>query len=165
MQTFVIKNGVVQNVIEISGMSRTEYEQLEQCQLIDVEDFTGVNIGDTYAADTGLFYREGKRLDALHAIAIRDNLLKASDYAAMPDYPCSDMERTGWLAYRQALRDIPEQEGYPDTIVWPEPPAREKASRTLIGDVTLHGSQIQAVSDRGDFVEDVIAEMAMQVYV
>ena len=33
MQTFVVKNGVVQNVIEINGMSREEYERLEQCQL------------------------------------------------------------------------------------------------------------------------------------
>lgn len=164
MQTFVIKGGVVQNVIEINGMSRAEYEQLEQCVLVDVEGHFGVNIGDIYDAQTGLFYRDGVRVDMLNALAIREARLKASDYAMMPDYPCSETERAGWIAYRQALRDITEQAGYPDTIVWPEPPVREKATSTLLGSVQLQSAQIQAVSDRGEFVEDVIAEMAMQVY-
>ena len=162
MQTFVVKNGVVQNVIEINGMSREEYERLEQCQLVDVEDYAGVDIGDTY--DGAHFYREGVRLDALFAITIRNNMLKASDYAVMPDYPCGETERAGWLAYRQALRDIPEQQGYPDAIVWPEPPKREKAQNTLIGQAQLQSAQIQAVSDRGEFVEDCLAEMATVVY-
>ncbi len=127
MQTFVIKDGVVRNVIEIGGMSRMEYEQLEQCKLVDVEGYIGVNIGDTYDEQTGLFCRDGKRLDALNALTIRNNMLKASDYAMLPDYPCGEAERAGWIAYRQALRDVPQQAGYPDAIVWPEPPAREKA--------------------------------------
>ncbi len=28
-----------------------------------------------------------------------------------------------WTQYREALRDLPEQEGFPFTIVWPEKPA------------------------------------------
>jgi hypothetical protein len=31
-------------------------------------------------------------------------------------------EKEKWREYRQALLDIPEQEGYPDTVVWPEIP-------------------------------------------
>lgn len=27
-----------------------------------------------------------------------------------------------WKAYRQALRDIPQQAGFPDDVVWPEKP-------------------------------------------
>ena len=125
--TFVVKDGVVRNVIEIGGMSREEYARLEQCELVDVEDRLGVDIGDVYDEQTGLFYRDGKRLDALNALTIREARLKASDYAMLPDYPCGEAERAGWIAYRQALRDIPQQAGYPDAIVWPEPPAREKA--------------------------------------
>ena len=162
MQTFVVKDGVVKNVIEINGMSREEFEKLEQCQLVDVEDYAGVDIGDTY--DGAHFYRDGVRLDAIFAMNIRNNMLKASDFAVMPDYPCGETERAGWLAYRQALRDIPEQQGYPDAIVWPEPPKREKAQNTLIGQAQLQSAQIRAVSDRGDFVEDCLAEMATVVY-
>ena len=162
MQTFVVKDGVVKNVIEVNGMSREEYERLEQCQLVDVEDYAGVDIGDTY--DGEHFYRDGVRLDAIFALNIRNNLLKASDFAVMPDYPCGETERAGWLAYRQALRDIPEQQGYPDAIVWPEPPQREKTGQTLLKDVALSQAQIRAVSDRGEFVEDCLAEMATVVY-
>ncbi len=162
MQTFVVKNGVVQNVIVINGMSREEFEKFEQCQLVDVEDYAGVDIGDTY--DGEHFYRDGVRLDAIFALNIRNNMLKASDFAVMPDYPCGETERAGWLAYRQALRDIPEQAGYPDAIVWPEPPKREKAQNTLIGQAQLQSAQIRAVSDRGEFVEDCLAEMATVVY-
>jgi hypothetical protein len=27
-----------------------------------------------------------------------------------------------WQIYRQALRDIPQQSGYPQNVVWPTPP-------------------------------------------
>ena len=164
MQTFVVKDGIVQNAIMISGMSREEYEELGQCKLVGVEDYLGVDIGDTYEYETGLFYRDGVRVDSLYALNARASMLRNSDFAVMPDYPCGETERAGWLAYRQALRDIPEQQGYPDAIVWPEPPQREKTGQTLLKDVALSQAQIQAVSDRGDFVEDCIAEMAMQVY-
>jgi len=29
----------------------------------------------------------------------------------------------GWIAYRQALRDVPEQIGFPWTITWPNIPS------------------------------------------
>jgi hypothetical protein len=32
-------------------------------------------------------------------------------------------EKARWREYRQALLDIPEHPGYPDTVVWPEVPA------------------------------------------
>ncbi|SEI12651.1 tail fiber assembly protein [Pseudomonas asplenii] len=53
----------------------------------------------------------------------RDTDLAASDYALMADYPLTDGERTALTAYRQSLRDIPDQGDNPDNIVWPEKPA------------------------------------------
>ena len=44
------------------------------------------------------------------------------------------------------------------------PSAPPKTNAELEAENALLKAQIQAVSDRGDFVEDVIAEMAMQVY-
>ncbi|WP_412841983.1 phage tail assembly chaperone, partial [Cereibacter johrii] len=32
-------------------------------------------------------------------------------------------DAAAWTAYRQALRDVPEQPGFPAEIAWPEPPA------------------------------------------
>ena len=34
----------------------------------------------------------------------------------------TDAERTEWTNYRQALLDVPAQDGYPDSITWPTKP-------------------------------------------
>ena len=64
--------------------------------------------------------------------AERDRRLTATDYLLMPDYPLSDDQRTILQVYRQALRDLPAQEGAPwdgggDETPWPELPAGLKA--------------------------------------
>ena len=51
--------------------------------------------------------------------AERDRLLVQTDYLAMPDYPLNEDRRAAVLAYRQALRDVPEQAGFPRQIDWP----------------------------------------------
>ena len=54
--------------------------------------------------------------------AQRNSLLSQTDYLMMPDYPISDDKRKLIEEYRRALRDIPEQAGFPRTIAWPEKP-------------------------------------------
>ena len=49
----------------------------------------------------------------------RDSLLKDTDYLVMTDYPLSDSRRQAIQSYRQALRDVPEQIGFPYDVVWP----------------------------------------------
>jgi len=49
--------------------------------------------------------------------------LKQSAWAVAIDNTEITKEDLGiWLTYRQALRDIPRQSGYPDIINWPEEP-------------------------------------------
>ena len=48
----------------------------------------------------------------------RDNLLAETDWWANSDVTMTDEQR----AYRQALRDITLQEGFPTNIVWPTKP-------------------------------------------
>ena len=52
----------------------------------------------------------------------RDRLIAVTDYLVTPDYPISDDRLAKVKTYRQALRDIPEQVGFPRTITWPEKP-------------------------------------------
>ena len=54
--------------------------------------------------------------------AQRDSLLEQTDYLMMSDYPISDDRLAAVKIYRQALRDIPEQSGFPRSITWPEKP-------------------------------------------
>lgn len=53
----------------------------------------------------------------------RNNLLAQSDWTQLPDTPLSEAQKTAWSNYRQALRDLPEQPGFPITIAWPDAPA------------------------------------------
>lgn len=48
----------------------------------------------------------------------RDIKLAATDWRASSDLTLS----TEWATYRQALRDIPSQEGFPNDITWPTEP-------------------------------------------
>ena len=48
----------------------------------------------------------------------RNILLAASDHMAM-----SDRITEEWRTYRQALRDVPAQAGFPTNITWPTEPS------------------------------------------
>ena len=50
----------------------------------------------------------------------RKVLLQESDWTQMPDVEIST--KTQWATYRQSLRDITDQPGYPYSIVWPTAP-------------------------------------------
>ena len=47
----------------------------------------------------------------------RDSLLQQSDV-----YALADRITDAWTAYRQALRDIPAQSGFPASVTWPTKP-------------------------------------------
>lgn len=51
--------------------------------------------------------------------AQRDRLLTASDWTQVADAP---VDKTTWATYRQALRDVPGQEGFPWDVAWPDQP-------------------------------------------
>ena len=48
----------------------------------------------------------------------RNAKIAACDWRVLPDVLNSDV----WEVYRQALRDVPEQAGFPDNVVWPMQP-------------------------------------------
>jgi len=50
----------------------------------------------------------------------RDALLTACDWTQLPDVPEATQSR--YQTYRQALRDVPDQPGFPTAIQWPEQP-------------------------------------------
>ena len=54
--------------------------------------------------------------------AQRDSMIAQTDYLMMSDYPISEEDKTLLETYRQALRDIPEQEGFPSNVQWPVAP-------------------------------------------
>ncbi len=58
------------------------------------------------------------------AIEKRTQLLVESDFSDLPVTQArfTDAQKTAWATYRQALRDITKQQGYPWDIQWPAKP-------------------------------------------
>ena len=60
--------------------------------------------------------------DTRIAVAVReerDDKLAATDWMANSDVTLSD----DWATYRQSLRDVPAQAGFPNSITWPTEPS------------------------------------------
>ena len=49
----------------------------------------------------------------------RNKLLASSDWTQVADAP---VDQSAWATYRQALRDITEQNGFPNEVTWPVEP-------------------------------------------
>jgi hypothetical protein len=61
--------------------------------------------------------------DNAQAVAVRDDRnkkLEACDWTQLQD---SSVDKAAWALYRQALRDVPEQAGFPWEVQWPAEPA------------------------------------------
>jgi len=56
---------------------------------------------------------------AAQARSERDALLSQSDWTQVPD---ATVDQQAWAEYRQALRDLPQQDGFPAEITWPVKP-------------------------------------------
>lgn len=57
---------------------------------------------------------------AASARSERNQRLKNTDWTQVADTPVSSAD---WAVYRQALRDVPAQAGFPDSITWPTEPS------------------------------------------
>lgn len=56
---------------------------------------------------------------AISVRSVRNRLLAASDWTQVAD---STADKIAWAAYRQELRDITAQSGFPHSVVWPTKP-------------------------------------------
>lgn len=67
----------------------------------------------------------------------RDAKLSETDYLVVPDYPISTEDLEAVKVYRQALRDIPEQSGFPKNAQWPVEPQFLSAKKKNEGSIGL----------------------------
>lgn len=84
-------------------------DQVVTCQAVDltVEELSAIE--------------NNKNLQlAAQVRASRDRLLTASDWTQLADVVL--LNKTEWATYRQALRDLTNQAGFPQTITWPIDP-------------------------------------------
>ena len=63
--------------------------------------------------------------DALLAADVRaerDKLIASCDWMAIKAFEAGTTVGTAWATYRQALRDVTDQAGFPNEITWPTQP-------------------------------------------
>ena len=58
----------------------------------------------------------------------RDVLLSQTDFLVMPDYPIDTADLEAVKTYRQALRNVPQQAGFPIEVQWPDLPSGLRVS-------------------------------------
>ena len=88
-----------------------------------INDESGNKIATTVEEIPQPTEEEKRKKKEAEVRAKRDYLISQTDYLLQPDYPISDADLAKIKEYRQALRDVPSQEGFPDNVVWPEMPA------------------------------------------
>jgi hypothetical protein len=83
-------------------------------------DTTDAEGNVTTAADNEAAYKAAKDTEQAKSVrATRGEKLKDSDWTQVADAP---VDKAAWATYRQALRDVTGQEGFPWTITWPTQP-------------------------------------------
>jgi hypothetical protein len=117
--------------IDAEGGEYFEYDEYR----LTVPDRPG--LAESVAADEATWLtaaKEAERKDlAAAARSHREKLLAETDYLMAADYPISEEHRAAVAEYRQALRDITAQEGFPWSFSWPQKPGTTVAGDTLIG--------------------------------
>jgi len=80
--------------------------------------------GSEVDIDESLITPEIERLRTVSIITTqrnkRNQLLAETDWTQVAD---ATVDKAAWATYRQALRDVPAQSGFPNTITWPTEPS------------------------------------------
>lgn len=107
---------VVRNGVEQDASSNWVYAWTERDMFTEYTDDEGNTV--TVQAQKDAYDAANTASLAASQRATRDELLKATDHYGLSDVTMSDEMTT----YRQALRDVPQQETFPSSITWPEKP-------------------------------------------
>ena len=109
---------------QASGGTVYQYSMRDGVREIEGKWYTNyilgpVFTGDTAAADEAEYKARKDAEQAANVRNSRTEKLKDSDWTQIAD---STADKAVWATYRQALRDITAQSGFPWTITWPESP-------------------------------------------
>jgi len=113
MKIFINKNSLMVQTFP-EPEDTTGWYTAEIGSLDDIE-------GKVFDPSTGRFVPDLERLEA-ESRQRRDELLTATDWVVIKSQETGQPVPPEWAAYRQALRDITDQPGFPLDVVWPTEP-------------------------------------------
>ena len=117
---------------QATGGTVYQYSVYGGVEQIDGKWYTKWNLGPSFfqtedadgnvttAAQNEANYKATKDAEQAKSVrASRDEKLKDCDWTQVADAP---VDKAVWATYRQALRDVTTQTGFPWTITWPDAP-------------------------------------------
>jgi hypothetical protein len=118
---------------QASGGTVYQYSQASGVEQVDGKWYTKYILGPVFtdtvatdetpaktAAENEAAYKASKDAEQAKSVrASRDEKLKDCDWTQVADAP---VDKAVWATYRQALRDVTTQSGFPWTITWPVEP-------------------------------------------
>jgi hypothetical protein len=104
-----------QGIEQIDGKWYTKY--VLGPQFTDYTDPSGQNHTAQEQEQQYKLQKDSEQASSVRAQ--RTQLLKDSDWTQVADAP---IDKTAWAQYRQQLRDVPSQTGFPWNITWPTQP-------------------------------------------
>jgi hypothetical protein len=118
---------------QATGGTVYQYSQASGVEQVDGKWYTKYILGPVFtdtpatdetpaktAAENEVAYKATKDAEQAKSVrASRDEKLKDCDWTQVADAP---VDKAVWATYRQALRDVTTQTGFPWTITWPDAP-------------------------------------------
>ena len=118
---------------QATGGTVYQYSQASGVEQVDGKWYTKYILGPVFtdraaegdqpaqtAAEQETAYKAMKDAEQAKSVrTTRTQKLSDCDWTQIAD---STADKTAWATYRQALRDIPAQSGFPWTITWPDAP-------------------------------------------
>ena len=112
------------NVFPVTRTERPEYDSVSQ----NLTEATPALIAGVWTqmwtiSDATPEEIEQRTADLASSVrAQRGDMLAASDWIVIKSYERGETIPAEWEVYRQALRDIPKQQGFPHEVIWPVKP-------------------------------------------
>jgi uncharacterized protein (DUF1330 family) len=112
---------------QATGGTVYQYSQRDGVEQIEGKWYTKYILGPVFtdteeatAAEQEAAYKAAKDAEQAKSVrASRSEKLKDCDWTQVADAP---VDKAAWATYRQALRDITSQDGFPWTVEWPTQP-------------------------------------------
>lgn len=105
-------------IIEVATDPKTQY--IKNDEIIEIPPKP--DYASNFDYTSGQWIGNNQQQESI-VISRRNASLYASDWTQIPNGPLTSEQQQEWAVYRQQLRDITSQSGYPFDVVWPVPPS------------------------------------------
>jgi len=120
---FVVLENVIANPADyyVSNGQLTEYSAEQKDAKADVKrNCYWSNVSFSWVSK--FTEQEEYNIQCNSVKAVRDTLLSESDWVVIKATDTGTAIPANWQEYRQSLRDVTKQQGYPSAVVWPTKP-------------------------------------------